>query len=293
MDSLKLSASALRALAQARGITVNASSPIGRGPGAGAPPDVALPPELQEGLQILAQPEAMVRLKVMVPGEPEVAALGAVVRGDRAARFTIDGDTVEVTPAASLEAIASAVAHDVVHQGPLAGQETFLWPSTLKIMSLLWQDTQDPAQPVARADALARLKAGGPPEEVAKALDELVRAGLLQARGEQLHINPPLQPWLALVWSGHALHVEYLPLPADVPFEKAAQAQGEHVLFVGPPGQRILSIQVTGEALAQRTQGGAPVEDALVRLSAPREELIEKALGLLFRMRAQPAPVAG
>jgi hypothetical protein len=85
--------------------------------------------------------------------------------------------------------------------------------------------------------------------------------------------------------------VEYLALPPDVPFEKSAQAQGEHVLFVGPPGQRILSIQVTGEALAQRTQGGVPVEDALVRLSAPREELLEKALGLLFR--TQPAPVAG
>jgi hypothetical protein len=290
MDSLKLTAPALRALAQGNGLAVSPASPLGAARADGGAATAPLAPELKEALAILAQPEALARLKVMVPGETEQGVVATLVRKGRATRLTLDGDTVEVTPAAGLDDVAASIAREVEHKGALAGQEVFLWPSAIKLMSLLWQDTQDPQQPIKRSDALERLKAGGPPEEIEKALSELVRVGLLQAQGEELRVSPPLQPWLSLVWSGHALQVEYLPLDPGTAFEKAVLEQGDRVLFLGPPGERILSIQVTGEALAQRTQGGNPVEDALVRLAAPRVELIEKALGLLFRL--QPQPVA-
>lgn len=292
MDSLKGSLASLHELAAARGVTVARVSPLaspGTGDGGPAAP-AALPDELEEALYIAAEPEALVRIQVVVPGAADVATVGMLVREGRTVRFTIDGGVAELTPPADLEDLAGSLAGEAAYTGPLAGHEAYFWPSALKLLSILWQDTQDPARPVSRAAAVRSLSAAGSAAEVEKAIGEMVRVGLVRAEGDSLHLDSTVQPWLALVWSGHVLQIEYLPLPAGTAFEEAARGTGDVLLFVGPPGQRIVSLRLTGDAMREHAQGGAPTEDAIVRLFAPPAEMLRGALGVVLKL--QPAPVA-
>lgn len=290
MDPLKTSAAVLHELAAARGITITPASPLAaadRRPGGPAAPS-DLPDELEEALYVAAEPEALVRVRIVVPGATEPATIGVAVRDGRCARFSIDGSTVELSPAADLEDLAASLAKEAAYQGPLAGQEAYFWPSALKMLSLLWQETQDPSQPVSRASATQRLSAAGSPAEVDKAIGELVRVGLVRAEGDALRLDPTIQPWLALVWSGHVLQIEHLPLPEGRPFAEAIEGTGEVLLFLGPPGQRIVSLRLTGEAVRTHAQGGAPTEDAIVRLFAPPPERLRTALAVVLKLQAAP-----
>jgi hypothetical protein len=290
MDPLKTTAAVLYELAAARGLAIAASSPLSaadrRGQGPGAPASV--PDEIEEALYIAAEPEALVRVRVLVPGATEPATIGAVVRDGRCARFTIDGAAVELSPAIDLEELAASLAADAAYAGPLAGQEAYFWPSALKMLSLLWQESQDPTQPISRAATVKRLSSAGPAAEAEKAIDEMVRVGLVRAEGDILRLDPTVQPWLALVWSGHVLQIEHLPL-AGRSFAEAVDGTGELLLFLGPPGQRIVSLRLTGEAMRKHVQGGAPPnEDALVRLFAPPPDRLRTVLAVVLKLQAAP-----
>ena len=90
----------------------------------------------------------------------------------------------------------------------------------------------------------------------------MVRVGLVRAEGDVLRLDPTVQPWLALVWSGHVLQIEHLPL-AGRAFAEAVDETGELLLFLGPPGQRIVSLRLTGEAMRRHVQGGATLQVAI------------------------------
>jgi hypothetical protein len=222
-----------------------------------------------------------------VPATAEPATVGVVVRDGRAVRFTLDGPTVELSPAVDLDDLVTSLAQEAVYNGPLAGQEAYFWPSALKMLSLLWQDVQDPAQPVSRAAAVKRLVAAASAPDVEKAVNELVRVGLVRAQGDTLRLDPSVQPWLALVWSGHVLQIEHLPLSGRT-FAEVVQGTGELLLFVGPPGQRVVSLRLTGDAMLKHVQGGTPTEDAIVRLFAPPPDRLRTALAVVLKLQAAP-----
>ena len=314
MDSLKLSAPTLQWLADGGHLTVSPGSPLNalvRGPkrgdeerraavereltangiAFGAPSTAAQADALKEGLGILAQPEALVRIMAMLPEQP-VAAFGVMVRGNRACRFTVDGDTVGVTPAWDMDAMASSLAEELKYEGPLAKQEALFWPSAIKLLSYLWQDSQDPTKALSRKDALSRMAGAGSPDDLQKTLDELLRTGFLEAQADDVRIPERLQPWLKLAWSGHAFQVEYLPLEAGASLEKALETTGDLMVFLGPPGQRVLNFPIVGEGVAQRTEGGKPVEDKLLRFCTLPQEAMQQALRILLRLEKTPSPAA-
>ena len=290
MEPLKTTVAALHALAAARGLEIAGTSPLAALRGAVGPAaPAALPDELEESLYIAVAPDALVRIRITAPGTAEEATIGVLVRDERSVRFTIDGSVVELSPPADLEELADSLAEDAAYAGPLAGQEAYFWPSALKLLSVLWQESQDPSQPIARTPAVQRLGVAGGAADVEKAVGELVRVGLVKAEGDTLRLDPTVQPWLALVWSGHAMQVERLPLAAGASFEEAVQGTGDILLFLGPSGQRIVSLRLTGEAMREHAQG-EPSEEAIVRLLAPPPAMLRSALGLVLKL--QPAPVA-
>ena len=89
---------------------------------------------------------------------------------------------------------------------------------------------------------------------------------------------------------GAYLQIEYVPLAAGTSLEKALESRGQSLLFMGPPGQRVINLHLTGEALKQVAQGGPPIEDKAIRLIAPAKEQVTTAVRALLRL--EPAPAA-
>jgi hypothetical protein len=207
-----------------------------------------------------------------------------MVRGGRASTFTLDEGMFQIRAARSLEDLAAAFAQEATHRGPLAGQEVLVWPAILKALTLLWGEG-DPSAPFSRAEATERLRAHGLAEpKIAPALDEMVQTKILDAGEGRLRVSDWLRPWLERVWSGHAFQVEYLALPPGQGLDAVLQQQGEHLVFVGPPGQRVLSDQLTGDRLIARLQGRAAAEDRAVRLCALPPDALRTAMRRLLRL---------
>ena len=282
-ESVRLSIGAVQSLVQSGRVTPSAASPLsallrqaeasGRPPGEGEAPSLEGP--LAEALVILAQPQALVKL-LATDGSPDQKAMSVAVRDGRATAFSLEEDGLTLAPAGDLEALAASLPAGLTYAGPLAGSEVFLWPSVITTLTALWAEKGDVTAPLDRAETIAWLS--GPEltaREAEMLLEESIASGAIEAAGDELRIPAALQPWLALVWSGHSAQIEYLPLDPDTPLETALDGgEGDHVLFVGPPGQRVVNEAVRGEALAKRLGGAEPPEDTLVRLWTPTPDAV-------------------
>lgn len=243
----------------------------------------------REALAVLAQPEALVRVRIAEPGQ-EPGDIAMLVRGDKTAVFLLQGESVLVGPARDLVAVADSLALDAGHQGPLTGRQVLVWPSVLKALSLVWGRDQDASASIPRAEAERRLGGEGrPADKVKAALDQMVQSGILIVSGEALQIVAEYRPFLDRVWSGRALQVEYLPLTGAPSFEAALAVPGPHLLFVGPPGDRILDEPLTGEALARWLEGAKATEDTAIRLAAPPPDVTARLLRLLLGLEKPQA----
>jgi hypothetical protein len=179
--------------------------------------------------------------------------------------------------------VADSLAEDASHQGPLTGQQILLWPAALKVLSLVFGRDQDASATVARDEAERRLAGEGrPPDKVRAALDELVKGGVLIAAGDGLQIVPTYRPFLDRAFSGRALQIEYLPMVGAPSLDAALAQTGARLLFVGPPGDRVLDEPVTGAALRKWLQGAKPSEESAVRLAAPPPDLVRKIVRILL-----------
>jgi hypothetical protein len=243
----------------------------------------------RQALDVLAQPEALVRVRVVEPGQPP-SDVALLVKARVAAPFLFDEGTLLVGPARPLEALASVLAEQARHDGPLSGQQVLVWPATLKVLTLVWGGGQDASQRVPRAEAERRLAGEGrTAATVAKALDELVAGGVLLASGDALEIVPAYRPFLDRVWSGHALQIEFLTVMGAPSLEAVLVQTGPRLLFVGPAGDRILDDPVTGEALARWLDGAPAAEPKAIRLAAPPPDVLSQLVRLLVGLERPPA----
>ncbi|HET8644155.1 MAG TPA: hypothetical protein VFO85_01625, partial [Vicinamibacteria bacterium] len=106
---------------------------------------------------------------------------------------------------------------------------------------------------------------------------------------DALQIVPTYRPFLERVWSGRAVQVEYLPLEGAPSFEAALGATGTHLLFMGPPGDRVLNEVITGESLARWLKGARPTEESAIRLAAPPRDALLRVMRLLVRLEKPAA----
>ncbi|MET0555577.1 MAG: hypothetical protein ABW221_21225 [Vicinamibacteria bacterium] len=246
----------------------------------------------RQALDVIAQPEALVRVRVVEPGQ-EPSDVAVLVKGGAAAPFLFDDGTLLVGPARPLEAIAASLAGQAGHDGPLSGQQILVWPATLKVLTLVWGRDQDASKRIARAEAERRLAGEGrSAETVAKAIDELVAGGVILAAGDGLEIVEAYRPFLDRVWSGHALQIEFLPVLGAPSLDAVLVQTGPRLLFVGPAGDRILNDPVTGEALARWLDGAPAAEPKAIRLAAPPAEVRTKLVRLLLGLERSPVAKA-
>jgi hypothetical protein len=243
----------------------------------------------RQALDVLAQPESLVRVRIAQPGQ-EPSDIAVLVKGDVAAPFLFDDGSLLVGPARPLESLASSLAEQVRHDGPLAGQQILVWPAALKVLTLVWGRDQDASKTIDRAEAERRLTGEGrAPETVAKAIDELVAGGVILASGDALSIVAAYQPFLDRVWSGHALQIEALGVQGAPSLEAVLVETGARLLFVGPDGDRILNDPVTGEALTRFLNGARPSEPRAIRLAAPPPDVLSKLIRLLVGLERPAA----
>lgn len=244
----------------------------------------------RQALDVLAQPELLVRVRVAEPGQPP-SDLAVLAKGSVAAPFLFDDGTLLVGPARPLDALAASLAEQARHDGPLAGQQILVWPATLRVLTLVWGRDQDAGKAVVRTEAESRLAGEGrTAETVKKALDELVAGGVLLTAGDALTIVEAWRPFLDRVWSGHALQIETLPVEGAPSLEAALVQTGPRLLFVGAAGDRILSDPVSGEALARWLDGAPAAEPKAVRLAAPPPDVLLKLVRLLVGLERPAAP---
>jgi len=283
-DVMTLSAGAVRGLVEAKAATPSEVSPLASllreaSSAAEAAPDLG---SFRASLDVLARPETYVRILILKPDADE-EVIGLLVRDGHGASFSLAEGALHLGRTQPLEALVLSLANSLAHQGPQAGGEVWLWPSVVQLLTGLWQDQPDPATPLSRAKVIERLTT---PEfsatEAEKLVASVVGSGAVKAEGDQLVMEAGLRPWLALLWSGHAVQIEYVPLPENSPLEQAIEGPREHVLFVGPPGARARNEVVAGEALVRHLGGRQPRESSMLHLLAPPADEIAKTLrGLL------------
>lgn len=274
---LPASADAAASALAAKGVSLDATPE-----GAGAP--------YRAALDVLAQPESLVRVRVAEPGQ-EPSDIALLVKAGVAAPFLFDAGTLLVGPARPLPALADSLAEAARHEGPLVGQQILLWPATLTVLTLVWGRDQDASQRVERAEAERRLAGESRTQEtIASALDQLVAGGVLVASGGSLEIVEAYRPFLDRVWSGYALQMESLQLAGAPSLEGALVQMGPRLLFMGRAGDRILNDPVTGEALRRWLDGARPSEEKAIRLAVPAPDVLSKLVRLLVGLEPPTAP---
>ncbi len=285
-DVMALSPGAVRGLVESKVSSPSAVSPLtsvlresGKVP--------AMAAELgsfRPSLDVAERPQAYVRILIVRP-EVDEEVIGLLVRDGQGASFSLADGALHLGRAQPLEVLVGSLASSLVHQGPQAGGEVWLWPTVVQLLTGLWQEQADPATALSRAAVIERLIT---PEfsaaEAEKFVAGVVANGAVEAAGDQLVLTAGLRPWLSTIWSGHAVQVEYVPLPEDASLEQAIEGPREHLLFVGPPGARSLNEVVTGEALVRQLGGRQPRETSMLHLSAPRAEEIAKRLRELLKI---------
>ena len=296
-ESFRLSVGAVRSLIESGRAAPSAASPLSallrQAEAAGAAPTAEGAPGLDgphaEALAIVAQPEALVKL-LATDGSPEQKALSVAVKEGRAAAFSLEEDGLTLAPAGDLETLAASLLSGLAYAGPLAGAEVLLWPSVIRTLTGLWAEKGNSAEPLSRARTIEGLT--GPDlgaHEAEVLLEQAIASGALEADGDHLRIPAALQPWLALVWSGHSAQIEYLTLDPDTPLESALEAAADHVLFVGPPGQRVVNEAITGDELKKRLGGTEPPEEPLIRLWTPTGDGVRDLVRSVLRLPAAEA----
>ncbi len=244
----------------------------------------------REALEVAARPEAVIRIRMASRGE-DPSTIGVIVDATRAATLMVEDDALLLGPAKGLESLAETLTQEASAAQSLRGNQIVLWPSVLQLLTMIWGSDKRATEPVRRDEAEARLTAKGIPGDRARpALAELEATGVLTASGKDVQIVVDYRPWLERAFSGHILQIERVPLEGSPSFEAALATDGSRVVFVGPPGDRILSDTVTGPALARWLQGRKASEDSAVRLCALPQEALGRVVRMLLGLEKVAAP---
>jgi hypothetical protein len=288
-DVITLGAESVKRLTAAGSVSPAAVSPLSNvlrgGVSAEAAPSDADLASFTESIAIVARPQAYVRILMLTPDSEDGEVIGLLVRDGKGVSFALGEDVLHLGRAQELEALVASLVPALTHEGPLAGNEVWLWPSVVQMLTALWQDDPDPARALPRAGLVSKLTT---PEftraEAEKFVQGVIGSGAVKADDDVLRIERGLQPWLALLWSGHAAQVEYVPLPAEAPLEQAIEGPRDHLLFMGPAPQRVRNDVVGGEELRSHLGGRKGREDSMLHLSAPPAEDVAKALRTLLKI---------
>jgi hypothetical protein len=206
-DVITLGAESVKRLTAAGSVSPAAVSPLSNvlrgGVSAEAAPSDADLASFTESIAIVARPQAYVRILMLTPDSEDGEVIGLLVRDGKGVSFALGEDVLHLGRAQELEALVASLVPALTHEGPLAGNEVWLWPSVVQMLTALWQDDPDPARALPRAGLVSKLTT---PEftraEAEKFVQGVIGSGAVKADDDVLRIERGLQPWLA---SGRAM----------------------------------------------------------------------------------------
>lgn len=232
--------------------------------------------QYQESLQLLAQPQACLRISSVTPGQQPVQVT-LFIKGDKACNAYFEEEALCVGTPMDLTAVSRTLINtSTTESNELEGLDVTVWPSLFRMMTLIFHDAElKRVETLTRPAALARLaKVGMNSKAATEVLEGLKEAELVKETDQGVSIHPSAHPWLELTWSGHLLELEYTSLPegTEADLSKLA-ASTDRLLFVGPADQRVLCTNLTGEDLRQELKEmgyatATPPEDHLTALTA-------------------------
>jgi hypothetical protein len=230
---------------------------------------------LRRALEILARPEARLRIGVATPQRPP-ARVQLFAAGGDAALGVAEGDRFHAGPPIAKLDLGAALLRNL-HFEHRTGDEPAigLWPFVVDLVRRVWPRGRP--RPQVRSRALAELaRDEGDPDVAARLLEGLIKAGVVEERGGLVALTAPYAPWLDALLSGHGVEVEYSLLAPTV-------GESDRLLFVGPPDRRVLFGTLEHSEMGPPANGSAPAvargSDEVLLLA----RLSDEALALRLR----------
>ncbi|HXG64387.1 MAG TPA: hypothetical protein VNO70_04725 [Blastocatellia bacterium] len=248
-----------------------------------------------KSLEILSRPDARLRVSSISPNEPPTM-ITIFMMGEHAACGFFDTDYFHVGAPVNAVHLVNSLACSLQGQAPPGGNEISLFPSEIQLGSLLWRANGKRASgPISREEVDHMLKkAGVNEEEVHGVLAGLLQADLIRSLGDSFVLNPRYQYWLDLIWSGYMFEIEHMALAGMSASEvKSPEPRIKRLLFVGPPGRRVLYQMVNTayltDELSQSEAGDVevPFEEDMVFLTYLPREVLDRAIADFLEMRLE------
>lgn len=239
-----------------------------------------------EALRIAAQPEALLELAELTPGEAPFKARFLLGQG-KAVLCDLDSTGLSVSSPLLISDLIGALARHFENTPQRAPESVAIWRSQLTVIAALFSAGGEGFEAtISRATAASRLAPlGVEPEDASAAIDELVGAQLLHFAEPSLSLTPGVAFWMrrvATVTVGELTLVSY-------PAEGEAQPAHTQVRFAGARGDRVTAVTFTGPDLEQLVKGPPP-EEAAVSFSVLSQEALVRLLGTFLGVSSPTLP---
>lgn len=233
-----------------------------------------------EALQIVSQPQALLDIAELVPGETPFHARLVLARG-KAVICDIDTGGVSFSSPMLVAELTRAISRHFENTSETAPAPVTWWRSQLTGLSTLFgnDETKGIDEQVTFAKALSRFAPSGVTEsQLRGALEELVGSGLLEKTADGVKLASGAAFWMKRVGTSV---VGELTLETYDDEGVAVPAQTQ-VRFVGKPGDRVTAVTYLRDEL-KALSDGEPKEVSAVGFSALKREkllfLLESFVG--------------
>lgn len=200
---------------------------------------------LASALGILEQPVLSVRVGIAEPGPRTTVFQFFLARG-LAVAGQLDAHGIELLPSMTVDDFRATLLRHLDSSLLPEGMQCFSMLRPLYwLTTAFWPERGKSASAVLTDEEIAELV--GDREEAESLLASLAAAGVVRRRGTT-RLAAAYRRWLEMMWSGHVFEVDFQP---SVEAANAATADiEERLLFVGPPGRRLLCQEVDVPHLA-------------------------------------------
>jgi hypothetical protein len=243
-------------------------------------------------LGILARPGSRVRISILAPSKPPSVVTLFLAHGTASLAY-FDAQTLRVAAPLQMNEFLAALTRNLASVAPPNPVQSPIWLSQIRLSTVIWRGCGKRAvDPIRREDAIGALNSSSfGPEDAVAVVSSLHKTGFVQESDSWLSLHPRYRYCMDLIWSEHIFEIEHIPFSDEIGLKSPQANRGiKRLLFVGPPGRRLLCTRFTVVDPRHRQPASTAPEDtgpdtlnliALTYLS--REELGSWLAGLTSR----------
>lgn len=234
---------------------------------------------LERSLAILERPQARLRFGISESGQLPTMREFYLCGNHLVSSFS-DGETAFVGEPARLEdVLACLVRHLASPDLPAQMEMICMMPQLYELVTVLWKQQGKPlAESLSRAE-VARLLPDGDRRAAGELLASMTEAGVLRPGDRGHTLSPAYQHWLGLAWSDSVFEIERGEPDGD----GWGRREQDRLLFVGPPGQRVLceDVALDGGKAEGSASGDQPGRGVMLLSRLGGGDLIRRLATLL------------